>query len=107
MKKEIKKFYNNLKKELKDLNKNIKEITKRSNKSYIKILLDIYICYLKYSITYEEYKIFGFENVSKNKRDTYVGKIRKEYINKHLTDKHALSLLNNKTKFNIKFDKYL
>ena len=86
---------------------NIKEITKRSNKSYIKILLDIYICYLKYSITYEEYKIFGFENVSKNKRDTYVGKIRKEYINKHLTDKHALSLLNNKTKFNIKFDKYL
>ena len=39
MKKEIKKFYNNLKKELKDLNKNIKEITKRSNKSYIKIVL--------------------------------------------------------------------
>lgn len=107
MKKEIKKFYNNLKKELKNLNKNIKEITKRSNKSYIRILLDIYISYLKYSITYEEYKIFEFENVSKNKRDTYVGKVRKEYINKHLTDKHALSLLNNKTKFNIKFDKYL
>ena len=107
MKKEIIKFYNNLKKELKNLNKNIKEITKRSNKSYIKILLDIYICYLKYSITYEEYNIFEFENVSKDKRDTYVGKIRKEYINKHLTDKHALGLLNNKTKFNIKFDKYL
>ena len=47
MKKEIKKFYNNLKKELKNLNKSIKEITNRSNKSYIKILLDIYICYLK------------------------------------------------------------
>ena len=107
MKKEIKKFYNNLKKELKSLNKTIKEITKRSNKSYIRILLDIYICYLKYSITYEEYKIFGFENVSRDKRDTYVGKVRKEYINKHLTDKHALNLLNNKTKFNIKFDKYL
>lgn len=107
MKKQIKKVFNNLKKDLKSLNKTIKEITKRSNKLYIVILLDIYICYLKYSITYDEYKIFEFENVDKNKRDTYIGKNRKEYINKHLNKKHALNILNNKTKFNIKFDKYL
>ena len=107
MKKAVKKFFDNLKKDLKNLDKTIRRITKRSKKSYLNILIDIYTCYIKYSITFDEYEKLKFETVKKDKRDTFVGKIRKEYINKHLIDKHALSLLNNKTKFNIKFDKYL
>ena len=107
MKKAVKKFFDNLKKDLKNVDKTIRRITKRSKKSYLNILIDIYTCYIKYSITFDEYEKLKFETVKKDKRDTFVGKIRKEYINKHLIDKHALSLLNNKTKFNIKFDKYL
>ena len=62
MKKAVKKFFDNLKKDLKNLDKTIRRITKRSKKSYLNILIDIYTCYIKYSITFDEYEKLKFEN---------------------------------------------
>ena len=107
MKKELKKFFNYLKKNIKGINRCIKLIKKKSNKSSIVLFFDIWWCYIRYGVDYDEYRIFEFYSLPGFKRDTYMSKCRHQNLENYLCDVKHLAILTNRTKFYIKFKDYL
>lgn len=101
MKNEFKKLVAYIKKHLKQLNKCICYICRTHNKFYLFILIDIIWCYIRYDVSYNEYRIFEFCNLNSNTRDTYLTIKRHKKLDKYLFDKKkSLLLKNNKEIFN-------
>ena len=96
--KELKKCFKNLISNLKKLNKNILYVKKQCNKSYIYILFDMLFSTIKYDVNDEEYKLFEFYNLDKNKRNTYLTNYRHDKLKKYLYDKNIINILNDKNK---------
>lgn len=103
MKKNLKKFFDYLKKHIKGINRSIRLIRKKSSKSRIILFFDMWWSYIRYGVTYDEYRIFEFYLIPGYKRDTYMSKCRHENLEKHLYDKKHLTILNSREKFYIKF----
>ena len=95
MKKNFKKFFDYLKKHIKGINRSIKLIKKKSsNSSRIFLFFDMWWSYIRYGVTYDEYRVFEFYLIPGYKRDTYMSKCRHQNLEKHLFDKNHLILLN-------------
>ena len=108
MKKNFKKIFDYLKKHIKGINRSIKLIRKKSsNSSRIVLFFDMWWSYIRYGVTYDEYRVFEFYLIPGYKRDTYMSKCRHQNLEKHLCDKNHLILLNSREKFYIKFKDYL
>ena len=59
--------------------------------------------YIRYGVDYDEYRIFEFYSLPGFKRDTYMSKCRHQNLENYLCDVKHLVILNNRTKFYIKF----
>lgn len=103
MKKDLKKFFDYLKKHINGINRSIKLIKKKSSKSGVVLFFDMWWCYIRYGVTYDEYRIFEFYSLPGFKRDTYMSECRHQNLEKHLCDRNHLTILNSREKFYIKF----
>lgn len=107
MKKKLKKIITTLKKHLSQLCKTVSFIRKKTNNSRIFILLDIVWCFVAYSASYNEYRIFEFYSINHLKRKTYLTKLKKSSITNILNNPKYMDILKNKRKFYLKFNDYL
>ena len=80
MKKWICKGYKLFKEHRKRLNDTIKYVKQTNNVFRIVIVFDIFYSFILYGCTINEYKIFDFYNVSLDKRNTYLTKLRKNSL---------------------------
>ncbi len=107
VKKKIIKIISNIKDEITAIKKNIKLIRKKSKKNSVFLLFDMIISYFKYGVNYEEYRLFGFYNMKRELKSTYMSKKIHNKLGKYLYDKKHFDLLNNREKFHNRFKEYL
>ncbi len=99
----LKKYYKSFKSNLKKLHKNILLVKSKCNKNYVFILFDMLYSTIRYEVNDEEYKLFEFYNLDKNKKNTYLTSYRHDKLEKHLYDKSIINILNNKNKLLLRF----
>lgn len=106
MKDGLKKFYKELKNDIYHIRKNINYIHDVSGKLRIMIVFDILYSSVRYGISDNEYRIFEFYRIKKDKRRTYLSINKHKRISWHLeNDKDEV--LTNKKIFNKEFDEFL
>lgn len=77
----------------------LKELHKKSNKSYIKLLLDIGVCAVRYQAGYMDYALFEMYNLSRAQRKTVVTRgINNSFI-KRFNDPAYNEIFDNKVRF--------
>lgn len=87
--------------------KAVGEVHKRSKKSRVIIFFDMIGCSIKYQAGYMDYKVFYFENLTKEQRASLVTRgVNNAYIKK-LNNPAYNHLFENKKEFNDKFKEYL
>ncbi len=106
MKDDFKKFYKELKNDIYHIRKNIDYIHNISGKLRIVIFFDILYSALRYGISDNEYRIFEFYKIKKDKRKTYLSISKHNRIAWHLESLKD-ELLINKKDFNKEFEDYL
>ena len=85
----------------------IRSIQKRSNKSFIFITIDIIRCYFKYGSGYIDYFLFFFEDLSDEKKATFINRtVNESYIRK-LNNKDYYHIFSNKPEFLETYKKYI
>ena len=85
----------------------IGKIHKRSGKSRILLFFDMIYSGFKYQAGYIDYFLFGFEELDKHQRSTYITRgVNNNYIKK-MNDSSYYSFFSDKIKFNDTFKKYL
>ena len=85
----------------------INKIHKRSGKNRVLLFFDMIYCGFKYQAGYIDYFLFGFEELSKYQRSTYITRgVNDRYI-KTMNDSSYYSFFSDKIKFNDTFKKYL
>lgn len=87
--------------------KTIKLVHERSGKSRIFIFFDIIRCQIKFGSGHNDYRLFGFYNLTDKEKDTYLTRIRNKKIIEYLNDQTYHDIFDNKAIFNEKFKKYL
>ncbi len=107
MKDSVKKFCNEVKDTIKHLNKNINYIHNKSDKFRIVIFFDILWCIIKYGISDNEYRIFEFYLITKEKRKTYLSIDKHNSLNKKLYNKKISNVLEDKKIFGRRFKEYI
>lgn len=99
MKESIKKFYKNVKNDIYHIRKNINYIHNISGKSRIVIFFDILYSSIRYGISDNEYRIFEFYRIKRDKRRTYLSISKHKRIAWLIEDKKNDSILENKKDF--------
>ena len=99
MKESFKKFYKNLKNDIYHIRKNINYIHDISGKSRFVIFFDILYSSIRYGISDNEYRIFEFYRIKRDKRRTYLSISKHNRIAWLLEDKKQDSILENKESF--------
>lgn len=84
-----------------------KKVSQKTNQNYIKVLLDIIRCGLKYQAGYHDYLEFEFYLLNKEERKTYLTRGINNAIVKKYNQKDSFYLFNDKVEFNKKFSPYL
>ena len=95
----MKESFKEFKRIMKNMNKTIKYIHKKEGYLYTFLFFDILWCYIRYGITYNEYRIFKFYNLEASKRKTYISKRKYKKIRKSLVSEEITSVVNDKTLF--------
>ncbi len=106
MKDGLKKFYKELKNDLYHIRKNINYIHDLSGKLYIVIVFDMLFSMFRYGISDNEYRIFEFYRIKKDKRRTYLSISKHKRISWYLENDRD-EVLNNKITFNKEFEEFL
>lgn len=96
MKNSFKKFYSNLKNDIYHIKKNINYIHDISGKLRIVIIFDILYSSIRYGISDNEYRIFEFYKIKRDKRKTYLSISKHNRIAWLLEDKKKDSILDDK-----------
>lgn len=91
----------------KNLKRTMKYIHKKEGYLYTFLFFDIVWCYIRYGITYNEYRIFEFYNLEASKRRTYISKRKYNKLKKILVDDEITSVINDKTLFLRRFSDYI
>lgn len=99
MKEKINKLLKYIKKQLKQINKTINYVHSKNNRFRICIFFDILWCYIYYSISYNEYRIFEFYNLKYENRKTFLSKIGYDVLKKRTNNHKYMSTINNQKKF--------
>ena len=92
---------------IKNLNKTMKYIHKKEGHLYTFLFLDIVWCYLRYGITYNEYRIFEFYNLEGSKRKTYISRRKYKKIRKKLISEDIINVVEDKELFLRRFKNYI
>ena len=103
----MKNAFKEFKRIMKNLNKTMRYIHKKEGYLYTFLFIDIVWCYIRYGITYNEYRIFKFYDLEGSKRKTYISKRSYKRIRKHLVDETITSVINDKTLFLRRFNEYI
>lgn len=85
----------------------IKKIHERSNKNRIFIFFDIIRCQLKFGSGHNDYRLFGFYDMTDKQKDTYLTRIRNKKIIEYLNNPEYHYIFNDKAIFNEKFKDFL
>lgn len=85
----------------------IKQIHKEYKKNSVIILLDMIICALRDNVGYQDYRVFGFANVSRKDRKTFLTMTKNLELVRKVNNKNAYEIYRDKTLFLKKFDKYV
>ena len=99
MKDSFKKFYKDLKNDIYHIRKNINYIHDISGKLRIVIFFDILYSSIRYGISDNEYRIFEFYKIKRDKRRTYLSISKHNRIEWLLEDKKTDAILDNKKEF--------
>ena len=92
---------------IKNLNKTMKYIHKKEGYLYTFLFLDIVWCYIRYGITYNEYRIFEFYNLEGPKRKTYISRRKYKKIRKKLVSEEIINVVEDKDLFIRRFNNYI
>lgn len=103
----MKKSFRIFKRIIKNLNKTMKYIHKREGYLYTFLFLDIIWCYIRYGITYNEYRIFEFYNLEGSKRKTYISRRKYKKIRKKLVIEEITNVVEDKELFLRRFNNYI
>lgn len=85
----------------------IKIIHEKTGKSKIFIFIDIVYCGLKYQAGYADYELFEMYNLNSKQRATILTRGKNNAFIKLLNDKNFVSEIEDKSKFNKNFEKFL
>ena len=80
---------------------------KESGRSRISVLLDMIWCILFRGVGYLDYVVFGFADIGKEKRDTYMTMSHNQALVHMLNDRDYYYVFDDKLAFNERFSKYL
>jgi len=92
---------------IKNLNKTMKYIHKKEGYLYTFLFFDIIWCYIRYGITYNEYRIFEFYNLDSDRRKTYISKRKYKKIRKKLVSDEIINVIEDKELFLRRFKDYI
>lgn len=84
-----------------------KKVSQKTNQNYMRVLLDIIWCGLKYQAGYNDYLEFEFYLLSKEERKTYLTRGINNAIIKKYNAKDSYYKFDDKIEFNKKFSPYL
>lgn len=68
-------------------------------RSGLYLLVDIFVCFLRYGAGYYDYVMFGFWDLDARQRDTYVTRVRNKRILQAMNRPEAVDLLDDKRNF--------
>ncbi len=103
----MEKLWNKIKYTLKMFNKSLKYIHNKTSYLYTFLFFDCLWCKLRYGITYNEYRIFEFYDISSDKRKTYMSKRKYNRINRKLVPYEIVNVLTDKKLFMNRFKDYM
>lgn len=83
------------------------KVSQKTNQNYMKVLIDIIGCGLKYQAGYHDYLEFEFYLLSKEERKTYLTRGINNAIIKKYNNKDSFYKFDDKIEFNKKFSPYL
>ena len=99
--------FRDFKRIIKNLNKTMKYIHRKKGYLYTFLFIDIVWCYLRYGITYNEYRIFKFYDLEGSKRKTYISKRTYKKLRKILIDEEITKIIKDKELFLRRFNNYI
>ena len=99
--------FRDFKRIVKNTLKTMKYIHRKEGYLYTFLLLDIIWCYLRYGITYNEYRIFKFYDLEGSKRKTYISKRNYKKLRKILIDEEITNVLKDKMMFLRRFESFI
>ncbi|MBR4232377.1 MAG: hypothetical protein IKR95_04130, partial [Oscillospiraceae bacterium] len=104
----IKTFFRRLRSgSFKRMYRNAGVAAKESGRSRISVLLDMIWCILFRGVGYLDYVVFGFADIGKEKRDTYMTMSHNQALVHMLNDRDYYYVFDDKLAFNERFSKYL
>ena len=103
----MEKFWKNLKRILKNYIKTLKYIRNKTSYLYTFLFFDTIWCYVRYGITYNEYRIFEYYNVSYDKRKTYISKRKYKKLLKKLVPMDIINVIEDKKLFKSRLKDYI
>ncbi len=107
MKKWFKRTYKFLKKHISSLHRTISYVKRRTGYTRIYIFFDILRCYILYSSTYDEYRIFEFFIVHRRIENTYLTKVRHDDLSSYLYNRNNLEIFKDRREFYKRFNNFL
>lgn len=87
--------------------KTINIVKEKTNKNKILIFFDILWCLVRYGAGHNDYKTFGFYDLTNKQRNTYITRFRSKKIITTLNDPAYSDYFDNKALFNEKFKEFL
>lgn len=84
-----------------------KAVSKKTNKNLLFVLFDMTKCGLKYQAGYYDYQEFGFYNLNKEQRETYLTRGKNNEIIKKFNDKSKFYIFDNKEEMYKIYNKFL
>lgn len=85
----------------------IKAVHEKSGKNSVSIFFDMLWCAKRYGAGYYDYQIFGFCDLNKEQRKTYVTRLISKKLNMFMNDTSYANLFDNKDEFNELFKDYI
>ena len=85
-----KSFKEELKRILREFRRTIIYIHQKTKYLYTYLFFDMIWSYIRYGITYNEYRIFEFYDVSCSNRNTYMSARKYKRVNRKLVDKDII-----------------
>lgn len=89
------------------LNNVLEKIKEKSGQSKIYSFFDILVCAAKYGAGYYDYLMFGFYNMNRKQRDTYLTRVRNKRVQDLMNDPAYSDEFDDKLRFNQRFARYL
>ncbi len=91
----------------KRMNKQINIIHKETGKNRAGLFLDMMWCIFRYSVGYQDYRVFGFCNIKGKNRKSFMTMNDNLFISHKLNDKEYFHYFDNKFEFNEQFRDYI